>query len=208
MSGRLSPYLGNVDTSRGRDSPSIDQILKNQSPRSISSATFPPRNADDTAPTTSSSRHVKQSSAASLSSLSGASSSNATDQPLTPITNGSGSAAVAFTPASSAASNHPLGGQQQQPPLTAAPPQIVYRDDFGYETLAAIVEDAAYPRGGRSASRRTLSRGDEALEGLFGREVGEEVHPAVKEVYEAPSKVFADLDAVRYSPLSIYHPEA
>jgi hypothetical protein len=48
----------------------------------------------------------------------------------------------------------------------------------------------------RSASRRSTTREEEALEGLFGRSLEEDLHPRVKEVYEAPTKAFADLDAV------------
>ncbi|GAA6000299.1 hypothetical protein JCM10207_007947 [Rhodosporidiobolus poonsookiae] len=170
LSGRRSPF-----TDRGRDSPSIDQILQ-QSPRSLSSP--PPPRSD--------SRHIKKASLASISSAASSSLGTMTaDQPSTPVTAGSSNAGVdgrgsAFTPASSATSNHA--------PL--APPQIVYRDDFGYETLLALVDDAA------AAPRRaaTPAREKDALEGLFGREIGN-VHPHVREAYNAPVKVLNDLDA-------------
>ncbi|GAA5858566.1 hypothetical protein JCM8547_007362 [Rhodosporidiobolus lusitaniae] len=181
-SGRRSPLVG-TDT-RGRDSPSIDQILQ-PSPRSISATSPPPRHE---------SRHGKKASIASLSSMSGASSSNATtaDQPSTPVTAGSGTGstgAVAFTPASSATSS----GPPQQPP------RIVYRDDFGYETLEAIVQSAvlAGSRERRAATALSTTRTrEEAVERLFGREVGEEVDVRVREAMRAPSKALSDLDAV------------
>ncbi|BGP14371.1 hypothetical protein JCM10213_004494 [Rhodosporidiobolus nylandii] len=171
LSGRRSP-LGTAD--RGRDSPTIDQILQH-SPRSAASPT----------PRTDSrqQRHAKKPSVASLSPASGASSvANTLDQPSTPITGssagGNGTHGSAFTPASSTNSNHP--------PLA---PQIVYPDDFGYETLAAIVEAEARPQ-----PRPARSETDQALEGLFGREL-DGVRAEVREVYEAPRKAFSDLDA-------------
>ncbi|GAA5887436.1 hypothetical protein JCM6882_002528 [Rhodosporidiobolus microsporus] len=196
LSGRISPSsrspssLSNGRRSpfgdRGRDSPSIDQILQ-QSPRSAAS---PPRSSSAAA-VAASSRHGKQPSIASLSSMSGGSSSVATDQPSTPVTANSNSSATAaaFTPATSANSNHP--------PLQ---PPILYRvDDFGYERLEAIVQHAAMsvPSAAGARARSRVQERDEALEGLFGRELDAEgeLHPQVREGYEAPRKAFADLDA-------------
>ncbi|GAA6034935.1 hypothetical protein JCM8097_009373 [Rhodosporidiobolus ruineniae] len=178
LSGRRSPFGEYKRT----DSPSIDQILR-QSPRDAASP--PPPSSSSTrvdSRAESSSRHAKKPSLASLSSVSGGSSSATTAEPSTPGTAGSsapttnGTNGAAFTPASSATSNHP--------PLQ---PQIVYRDNYGFEALEAIVRDAERPR------RRRDERRDPAVEGLFGREMCE-VHPQVKAHFEAPRKQLDELD--------------
>ncbi|GAA5834028.1 hypothetical protein JCM11251_003596 [Rhodosporidiobolus azoricus] len=164
--GRRSPF-----GERGRDSPSIDQILQ-QSPRSATS----PRASS----VAGSSRHAKQPSVASISS------SLSTEQPSTPVTGGSnGGPNASFTPATSANSNHPVDPAQPRP-------RVMYRiDDFGYDRLEAIVQHAAM-----SVPKRERER-DDALEGLFGRELDAEgeLHPEVRKGYEQPRKAFADLDA-------------
>ncbi|GAA5976710.1 hypothetical protein JCM11641_005668 [Rhodosporidiobolus odoratus] len=163
LSGRRSPLV-----SGGRDSPTIEQILQT-SPYSNLAASPPPPRSDS-----AQQGHAKKPSIASISS--------ASEQPSTPVTAGSsaaGASSSAFTPASSSNSNHP-----------ALAPQIVYRDDFGYETLVAIVEaEARAPN-----ERRGKAERDETLEGLFGREIGE-VRLEVREVFEAPRKALTDLDA-------------
>ncbi|GAA5924063.1 hypothetical protein JCM1841_001841 [Sporobolomyces salmonicolor] len=182
LSGRMSPLnatdrrspsvLSNSQGRRsplgngGRDSPSIDQVMT-QGHRSQSASSRQ-------------SQHGKKPSVASISSAH-STATTGTDQPSTPITGSSAGHApsgASFTPASSATSNH-------RPPL-------VYRDDFGFDTLVTIVDAESSP------SRRPSvdAARDRAREAIFGRELGElELHPDVQQLYEAPAKAFSDLDS-------------
>lgn len=125
------------------------------------------------------SAHAKKASIASLSSTA----STTTDQLSTPVTGMSSG----FTPASSANSNHR--------------PQIVYRDDFGYDTLLALVEADSH------TARRPeqLSPENSVLHSLFGRSLDSvpDLHPDVRSAYEGPAKALDDLDAVGCSFASL-----
>ncbi|GAA5858538.1 hypothetical protein JCM1840_001248 [Sporobolomyces johnsonii] len=182
LSGRMSPLnatdrrspsvLSNSQGRRspygngGRDSPSIDQIMT-QGHRSQAASSRQ-------------GHHGKKPSVASISSAH-STATTGTDQPSTPITGSSAGHApsgASFTPASSATSNH-------RPPL-------VYRDDFGLDTLVTIVDAESAP------SRRPSVRAarDPAREAIFGRELNElDLHPDVQQLYEAPAKAFSDLDS-------------
>lgn len=117
--------------------------------------------------------HGKKPSVASISS-------NSTDVPSTPITGGSNANSSSFTPNSSSesrASNH-------RPP-------VIYRDDFGLETLMTIVDADSYRRSVRP-------KRDAGVDGLFGQSMKDvDVHPEVRSWYEAPSRAIDDIDAVR-----------
>ncbi|GAA5998355.1 protein phosphatase regulator BUD14 [Rhodotorula paludigena] len=173
LSGRRSPFSEGL-----RDSPSIDQLISQSSPRQggPGSPLVPPQSQRDQQ--RSAIEHVKKGSIASLSSAT--STAAGTDQLSTPVT--AGSSSHAFTPATSAHSNHR--------------PQIVYRDDFGFDTLAALVEADARPAR-RGAANPTGSGRDSPSEILFGRDLDdiEDLHPEVRSLYEAPAKALNDLDA-------------
>ncbi|BGP38444.1 protein phosphatase regulator [Rhodotorula kratochvilovae] len=169
LSGRRSPF-GDIL----RDSPSIDQLIA-QSPRAAAhaqgQASSPRQGAHPrSVGAGTSAEHGKKASIASLSSAASASTAP-TEHVSTPVTAGSSNA---FTPASSANSNHR---------------QIAFRDDYGFDTLATIVAAAARPP---SAPKRR----DSVEERLFGRELDvQSLHPEVRSAYEAPAKAFNDLDA-------------
>lgn len=122
--------------------------------------------------------HSKKPSVASVSSTS-------TDVPSTPVTGGSNAASSSFTPNSSSesrASNH-------RPP-------VIYRDDFGLDTLMTIVDADSH-------RRSTRPKRDVGVDGLFGQSMKDvDVHPEVRSWYDAPAKAIDDIDAVRSSLLS------
>ncbi|GAA5892931.1 hypothetical protein JCM8208_004128 [Rhodotorula glutinis] len=192
LSGRRSPF-GDVL----RDSPSIDQLMSSSalhSPRTGASAAgsgFGPGSAasprqrarmgSGSAPFEG---HAKKASIASLSSA--GSTAATTDQLSTPLTAAS-SSSQHFTPASSANSNHRA--------LSSPPQGIAYRDNYGYETLAAIVSAAVAARPAGGAARASSAARDSVDERLFGRELDvESLHPDVRRAYEVPAKAFGDLD--------------
>ena len=208
LSGRRSPF-GDVL----RDSPSIDQLMSSSSalhsprtgasgsgfaPGGSGSASSPRQRARNGSGSAPFEGHAKKASIASLSSA--GSTAATTDQLSTPLTAAS-SSSQHFTPASSSNSNYRAGSQPQG---------IAYRDDYGYETLAAIVSAAAAARpaaarpAAAGAARAAPAR-DSVDERLFGRELDvENLHPEVRRAYEVPAKAFGDLDEVR-SPLSSFH---
>ncbi|KPV76515.1 uncharacterized protein RHOBADRAFT_42858, partial [Rhodotorula graminis WP1] len=188
LSGRRSPF-GDVL----RDSPSIDQLMSSSSlhsPRTgasgpgsgvgagSGSASSPRQRARAGSGSTPYEGHAKRASVISMSSA--GSTAATTDQLSTPLT--AGSSSQHFTPASSANSNH------------RAPSQPSYRDDYGYETLAAIVSAAAAARPAVGGARASSTR-DSIDERLFGRELDvDNLHPEVRRAYEVPAKTFGDLD--------------
>lgn len=167
--GRISPQ-GRRSPDGGRDSPSIDQLIGGRggvrgSPLAASL----------------SSRQQGHGKKASLASMSSTRSANS-DQPSTPITAGSGGQST-FTPATSnesRLSNHPR-----------PPPAVAYRDDFGLETLVAIVDAESNPR------RRPVVSDD-----LFGVSLKElDVHPDVASLYSSHSSTLEDMESVRFLSL-------
>lgn len=191
LSGRRSPF-GDIL----RDSPSIDQLMSSSSqhsPRSAAAAAAhaPPRSGSASA------GHAKKASIASMSSS--ATSTAPTDQLSTPVTTNGSSSQHHFTPASSANSNHRVGGGAGGlGSLAAQGAAVTYRDDFGYETLAAIVGAAAATPRSRRAGESARTRRDSVDERMFGRELDvAALHPEVGQAYEVPAKAFSDLDAVR-----------
>lgn len=169
--GRRSPYT------TGRDSPSIDQIIGGGGSRSSLLAS-------------GERRHGKKPSIASMSSTR----SSNTDQPSTPITGGSSSLAhgSTLTPISSSGSRH------SNP--APAPRRIVYREDFGLDTLVAIVDADSHPRPSSSASKPR----DVGADSLFGPSPADwDVHPDVKTWYDAPTKRFDDLESVRFLAVAV-----
>ncbi|KAK4331458.1 hypothetical protein RTBOTA2_000925 [Rhodotorula toruloides] len=174
--GRFSPVNVGVRSASamgGRRSPFGDGMRDAPSINQLISQSTPPAS---TLPRNGDSAHAKKGSIASISSTA----STTTDQLSTPVT----VISSGFTPASSANSNHR--------------PQIVYRDDFGYDTLLAIVEADSH-----SPARQTeqVSPEDAVLHSLFGRGLDSvpDLHPEVRSAYEGPAKALDDLDAPRAS---------
>ncbi|BGP06518.1 protein phosphatase regulator [Rhodotorula toruloides] len=170
--GRFSPVnvgIRSASAMGGRRSPFGDGMRDAPSINQLMSQSTPPAS---TLPRDGASAHAKKDSIASVTSTA----STTTDQLSTPVTGISSG----FTPASSANSNHR--------------PQIVYRDDFGYDTLLAIVEaDSHAP----ARQPEQVSPEDAVLHSLFGRGLDSvpDLHPEVRSAYEGPAKALDDLDA-------------
>ncbi|KAI5481555.1 SH3 domain protein [Pseudohyphozyma bogoriensis] len=125
--------------------------------------------------------HGKKASIASIASALSSGTTN-TDQPSTPITAGSMSNGQSFTPISSVNSGH------------RAP--VAYHDDFGLDTLIAIVEAESRLPPTTGTSTRAPLREAQAVEGMFGRSLGElNVHPQVQGWFEPHTKTLNDLDS-------------
>ncbi|BGP23261.1 SH3 domain protein [Rhodotorula toruloides] len=169
--GRFSPVNVGVRSASamgGRRSPFGDGMRDAPSINQLMSQSTPPASA---LPREAESGHAKKDSIASVSSTA----STTTDQLSTPVTGISSG----FTPASSANSNHR--------------PQIAYRDDFGYDTLLAIIEaDSHAP----ARQLEQVSPEDSVVHNLFGRGLDSvpDLHPEVRSAYEGPAKALDDLD--------------
>lgn len=118
--------------------------------------------------------HTKKSSVASVGSSAG----TANTDPSTPLTGDSN--ARTFTPQSSSGS-----------PRAVVP---VYRDNFGLDTLMALVDGHSFV-----PSRRPVK--DVGVDGLFGHSLKDlDLNPEVKGWYQESSKSFDDIDAVGSIP--------
>ncbi|GAA5865337.1 hypothetical protein JCM3774_004942 [Rhodotorula dairenensis] len=168
-SGRFSPVnlaARSASAMGGRRSPFGNKMSDSPSIEQMISS--PHRNFS-----AGSGKHDRKPSLASISSAN--SNTTATDQLSTPV-DPSHAHSLGYTPASSATSNH------------RAP--VVYPADFGLDFLAAVVAAEAAPQ------RSTRLPEPSVAERLLGtsRDVFADVHPEIRQAYEAPSRTLQDLE--------------